>query len=280
MMEAVQHSVSACQDCGSRKAHPKVVMPPLRSVWIVTVCGRWAIDIAGPLPMTANDNLYVIEAVEYTTRYAVATAVPENTAKSIARFLMDKVVLVDGFMREIMMDGAIEFTSKATGELLDFVQVKQATPMPYRPNVLGLVERFHRTWKDIVSLCVDESQVDWDDFLPRALYAYNSSNHATHGYQPNDPMMGRKLRTYCLYEVVSCSVDIYGYCINYFVDILLLHRCCCVRKQRPFSSCCTKSQPLHRWFRQFLLPRPDTSSSIRQQFHFGGGQLGHRRNTR
>ncbi|KAE8988417.1 hypothetical protein PR001_g14086 [Phytophthora rubi] len=194
MREAVQHWVSACQDCGSRKARPKAVVPPLRSVRTGAVCDRWAIDVAGPLPVTANGYRYVIAAVEYTTRYAVAAAVPEHTAKSIARFLMDKVALVHGPMREIMMDGTMEFSSKATGELLDLLQVKQSTPVPYRPKLLGLVKRFHRTWKGIVSLYVDENQDDWDDFLPCALYAYNSSKHATHGYQPNELMMGRKLR--------------------------------------------------------------------------------------
>jgi hypothetical protein len=104
------------------------------------------------------------------------------------------VVLVYGSMREIMMDGAREFGSRVTTELLALMQVKQATPVPYRPNLLGLVERFHRTWKDIVSLYVGEEQDDWDDFVPSALYAYNSARHATHGYQPNELMMGRKLR--------------------------------------------------------------------------------------
>eukprot|EP00644_Phytophthora_capsici_P017358 jgi/Phyca11/125154/e_gw1.57.241.1 len=73
-----------------------------------------------------------------------------------------------------------------TAELLALMQTKQSTPVPYRPNLLGLVERFHRTWKDMISL--------YDDFLPCALYAYNSAKHATHGYQPNELMMGRKLR--------------------------------------------------------------------------------------
>eukprot|EP00644_Phytophthora_capsici_P016671 jgi/Phyca11/122305/e_gw1.47.161.1 len=78
------------------------------------------------------------------------------------------------------MDGAREFGSKVTAELLALLQTKQSTPVPYRPNLLGLVERFHRTWKDMISLYVDEQQDDWDDFLPSALYAYNSSRHTTH----------------------------------------------------------------------------------------------------
>lgn len=108
---------------------------------------------------------------------------------------MDRVVMVYGPMRELMLDGAPEFTSQVTTELLELLQAKQATPVPYRPNLLGLVERFHRTWKDMVSLYVDEGQDDWDDFLPSALYAYNSAKHSTHGFQPNELMMGRKIRT-------------------------------------------------------------------------------------
>jgi hypothetical protein len=150
--------------------------------------------VAGPLPETIHGNRYVIAAVEYTTRYAVAEAEPEHTAKAIARFLMNRVVLVYGPMREIMMDGAMEFGSKVTAELLALMQVKQATPVPYRPNLLGMVERFHRTWNDIVSLYADEEQTDSGNFVPSALYAYNSARHAMHGFQPNELMIGRKLR--------------------------------------------------------------------------------------
>ncbi|GMF58780.1 unnamed protein product [Phytophthora fragariaefolia] len=156
---------------------------------------QMGIDVAGPLPVTAAGNRCVIAAVEYTTRYAVAVAVSEHTAKEIARFPMDKAVIVFGPMRETMVDGAMEFGSKATAELLELMQVKQSTPVPYRPKLLGFVERFHQIWKDIVSLYVDEGQDDWDDFLPSALYVYNSSRHSTHGYQQNELMICRKLRT-------------------------------------------------------------------------------------
>ncbi|GMF52802.1 unnamed protein product [Phytophthora fragariaefolia] len=195
MRDAVRSWVSACQDCVSRKARPQVVVPPLRSVKTGDVCDRWAVDVVGPLPVTAHGNRYVIAAVEYTTRYAVAAAVEEHTATSIAKFLMNKVVLVYGPMREVMMDGAREFGSQVVSELLELLQAKQSTPVPYRPKLLGLRERFHHTWKDIISLYVDVEQNDWDDFLPCALYAYNGSKHATHGFQPNELMLGRKLRT-------------------------------------------------------------------------------------
>jgi len=52
----VSNWVAACQDCGSRKARPKAVVPPLRSVRTGDVCDRWAIAVAGLLPVTANGN--------------------------------------------------------------------------------------------------------------------------------------------------------------------------------------------------------------------------------
>ncbi|POM58646.1 Enzymatic Polyprotein [Phytophthora palmivora] len=194
MRDRVYQWVSACQDCGSLKARPQAVVPPLRSVRAGAVGDRWAMDVAGPLPITANGHRYVIAAIESATRYAVAVAVPNHTAIVVARFLMERVILVFGSMREIMIDGAAEFCSEMTTELLALIQAKQTTHVPYRPNLLGMVERFHRTWKDIVSLYVRDGHNDWDDFLPAALYAYNSSRHTSHGFQPNELMMGRKLR--------------------------------------------------------------------------------------
>ncbi|GMF18400.1 unnamed protein product [Phytophthora fragariaefolia] len=166
------------------------VVPPLRSVRTGDICDRWTIDVAGPLPVTDSGKLYVIAAVEYTTRYAVAEAVEEHTAKSIARFLINKVVLVLGPTREIMMDGGRAFGSQMITGLLNLLQAKQSTPVPYIPKLLGLVERFHRTWKNMVSLYINEEQDDWEEFLPCALYGYNGSEHATHGRIPRNTVAG------------------------------------------------------------------------------------------
>ncbi|GMF51207.1 unnamed protein product [Phytophthora fragariaefolia] len=56
MEEAVYNWVPACQDCGSRKAKPQAVVPPLQSVKTGDVGDRWAIDVAGPLPVAEHGN--------------------------------------------------------------------------------------------------------------------------------------------------------------------------------------------------------------------------------
>eukprot|EP00644_Phytophthora_capsici_P013521 jgi/Phyca11/70603/gw1.29.424.1 len=74
------------------------------------------------------------------------------------------------------------------------LQAKQINPVPYRPQMIGLVERFHRTWKDCVAVFMqDETQKDWNLWVKFATYAYNSAQHSTVKLSPNELMMGRKL---------------------------------------------------------------------------------------
>ncbi|KAJ8569039.1 hypothetical protein ON010_g6222 [Phytophthora cinnamomi] len=172
----VKRWVLGCQECGSRKARPREVIPPLRSIRGGDVGDRWALDVAGPLPTTNGGERYVIAAVEYVTRYA-------------------NVVLKFGDFREILTDGAPELTGKVIEQLVIMLQAQQVNPVPYRSQMIGLVERFHRTWKNCIATYMnDEKQRDWDVWVGFAVYAYNSGRHFTVMLSPNELMMGRRLR--------------------------------------------------------------------------------------
>ncbi|KAE9039765.1 hypothetical protein PR001_g7366 [Phytophthora rubi] len=76
-----------------RKASPREIVPPLRSIKGVDVDDRWALDVAGSLPTSDGGPRYVIAALEYVTRYAVAVTVKQHTAENVAKFLMKQVML-------------------------------------------------------------------------------------------------------------------------------------------------------------------------------------------
>ncbi|GMF58796.1 unnamed protein product [Phytophthora fragariaefolia] len=171
----------SCRDCGTRKAWAKEIIPPLRSLGLGFVGDRWALDVAGSLPLTARGNRYVIAAVEYATRCAIAVAVPIHTANDVARFLMERVILMRATLHELVMYGAPELNGRAIEEPVPMLQARHVTPLPYRPVLLGLLERFHRSWKDIVSRYVAENQEDWEDWVLSAQYVYNGVRHSTTG---------------------------------------------------------------------------------------------------
>ncbi|KAG1699798.1 hypothetical protein DVH05_028586 [Phytophthora capsici] len=191
----VNRWIRGCPECGSRKARPREVIPPLRSIRGGDVGDRWALDVAGPFPVADGGERYVIAALEYVTRYAVACCAVKHTAEDIAKFLMEEVVLKFGVFRELLTDGAPELTGNVIDELVSLLQARQINPVPYRPQMVGLVDRFHRTWKDCVAVFMqDETQKDWNLWVKFAAYAYNSAQHSTVKLSPNELMMERRLR--------------------------------------------------------------------------------------
>ncbi|GMF58774.1 unnamed protein product [Phytophthora fragariaefolia] len=95
---------------------------------------------------------------------------------------------------QLVLDRAPELSGRVVEALTDLLQAKQTSPVPYRPALLGLVERFHCSWKDIVAIFVAEAQNDWDRWLSCAVYAYAGARHSAIGFSPNELMMGRQLR--------------------------------------------------------------------------------------
>ncbi|OWZ19524.1 hypothetical protein PHMEG_0006226 [Phytophthora megakarya] len=76
-----------CRDCGSRKSNAREVVPSTEESGVGSPGDRWVVNVAGSLPVTNEGN-----------RYVTATLV--HTAKDVARFVMDKLVLAYDPMRE------------------------------------------------------------------------------------------------------------------------------------------------------------------------------------
>lgn len=114
MARTVQNWVRCCQDCGSRKVRPREVIPPLRSLRGGDVEDRWALDVAGPFPPSKKGFTYVIAAMEYVTRCAVAVPVNNHKAVNIANFFVKNVIMWFGAFCELQTDNATEMISQST----------------------------------------------------------------------------------------------------------------------------------------------------------------------
>ena len=191
MEQTVRMWVRSCQDCGSRKARPKDIIPPLRPIKAGNINDRWAMDTI-TMTKTKEGYQYAICFTEYVSRLAVVVKCKTRKAEEVARALIDHVILVHGPIRELLCDGAKEFTSGLLLGVVNQLQMHQNSPVPYRPNMMGLVERFNRTIKDMLAMYVNEDQTDWDMFLPMVVYVYNTSIHESTGFQPFEIMYGRK----------------------------------------------------------------------------------------
>ena len=192
LREFVYAWCASCRDCGSRKQRGKQVIPPLRPQGVDEVGDRWAIDVSGPFKACKGFE-YAVVMIEYVTRFAVVIPVKNRREDVIAQAILDSVFCF-GPMRELLSDSAGELAGKVASALCEVIQAKQIHPVPYRPNFNGLVERFTRTLKDMLSIYVDENQDDWADWISPIVYAYNSAVQDSVKFSPFELMFGRKAK--------------------------------------------------------------------------------------
>ena len=141
-----------------------------------------SVDILGPLKKSNRGNSYAIFAIDHFTKWVYGKAIPANTAINVANFLMDEIYFKVGCPDIIMSDGGSEFANKLNEELTKLLHMKWSITTPYHPQANGQVERFNRTFEEMISKHLPEQEHrDWDIYLPQCLHAYNTSvNSATH----------------------------------------------------------------------------------------------------
>lgn len=182
-----------CHDCASRKAHGKAPCAPLQMSVVSRPYERVAVDILGPLPETLNKNKYILIIGDYFSKWTEAFPLHNQEAQSIARVLVEEWVCRYGVPRSLHSDQGRNFESGLFKELCRLLQINKSRTSPYRPQSDGLIERFNRTLLSMLSLFVDENQMNWDRLLPYVMMAYRSSVQASTGFTPYKVLFGQEM---------------------------------------------------------------------------------------
>ena len=173
----------SCAICQQTAVQQPSVISPSAIEPVVMPFTRWGIDFVQDLRITDQGNQHIITAMDYTTRYTVAEAVPDRTAKTAAKFLF-RLMLRFGAPEEIITDRANVFTGDLLLEFLAIHDTVGLPSTPYHPNTNGLVERMHRVLGDLITKMSEGSPSRWDEFVPSAVFLLNARSHSVTGFSP------------------------------------------------------------------------------------------------
>ncbi|XP_043222136.1 uncharacterized protein LOC122381712 [Amphibalanus amphitrite] len=81
-------------------------------------------------------------------------------------------------------DQGRQFESRVFQAMCQRLGIHKTRTTPYHPESDGMVERFNRTLKDMISKYVDAEGLHWDVDIKAYSMAYNSSIHSATGYTP------------------------------------------------------------------------------------------------
>jgi hypothetical protein len=184
----VDQELLICQQKNTTKPckSPLIPLPVIAQPW-----RRLAFDIVGPLPKTKDGYRYVLTCMDYSSRYPEAIPLKRVDAETVADGILS-VFTRFGIPEEVLTDNGTVFVGNLTQHLLKVLGVKHIHISPYHPQTNGMLERWHRVFKTIVSKLTDEKR--WKQVLPLALFASRDSPHASTGLTPFEILFGWDVR--------------------------------------------------------------------------------------
>ncbi len=146
------------------------------------------------LPLTFDGNRYVVAFIDYLTKWVEAFAVPDQSAETIARLLVENVVCHHGAPEELLSDRGANFLSELVQEVCKLLNIKKVNTSGYHPQTDGLVEKFNSTLISMIAKTAERHGRDWDQRLPYLLFAYRASVQESTKESPFFLLYGRDPR--------------------------------------------------------------------------------------
>ena len=133
--------VKTCIPCQQRKralANTKLPLLPLKT----PLCqfDRISFDICGPYPVSEDGNKYVLAFCDHWSRFIIACAIPDKTAKTVALTFIKEVILKYGVPLEALSDQAKEFVGEVMSEVVKILNMTRKVTSTYRPQTDGASE--------------------------------------------------------------------------------------------------------------------------------------------
>ena len=98
----VQEYVRTCEECQKRLKRWQTEL--LYSIQVGQAFEQIRIDLVGPLPITKQNNRYIIVATDYLTRWPEACAVPDVRANTLAQFIFEEIICRHEISKIILFD--------------------------------------------------------------------------------------------------------------------------------------------------------------------------------
>lgn len=179
MTSDIKNFVRNCEICQKNKITRHTHQPLMISSVPLSCFASLYIDHVGPInPVNQFGNAYILTCICDLSKFAMAIPVPDTTAETTARNLVEKIFLVYGFPEKMISDNFSSFTGETLREICKLLKIHQIFCSPYHPQS-NVVERYHRTLGNYLRTFISKNPISWQEALCYATSSYNQSVHCT-----------------------------------------------------------------------------------------------------
>ena len=183
MANQMQQGIRTCtcclqHECGLPKAslHPIVATAPLDLLHVDFTSIETTLD---PNQSPTVTNVLVFQ--DHFMKHMLAYVTPNQTAKTIAKFLYQGYISLFGAPARLQSDRGANFMSSVIEEMCKILGIKKLQTMPYHPQTNGLVERLHQMIMQMIRNLGEDKKANWSSHLAEIVHAYNATHSAVTG---------------------------------------------------------------------------------------------------
>jgi len=148
------------------------------------------VDFVGPLGKADGRWEYVFTVIDAFSRWVHLIPVPDETAHSAARALVERVITVHGCPVTIVSDQGGSFKSNLWNELGKILKINLSLAKPRHPQTNGAAERIHRTLNAALRAAATPKD-NWLRLTPFIEWAYRTTPIEGIGLSPFQILYGR-----------------------------------------------------------------------------------------
>nr|GEV55986.1 reverse transcriptase domain-containing protein [Tanacetum cinerariifolium] len=162
---------------------------PQNSIQTCEIFDVWGIDFMGPFP-SSRMNKYILVAVDYSSKWVEAKALPTNDARVVCKFLKSLFARF-GSPRAIISDRGTHFCNDHFSKVMLKYGVTHCLSTAYHPQTSGQVEVLNRGLKRILKRTIGKNRASWSDKLDDALWAFRTAYKTPIGCTPYKLVYGK-----------------------------------------------------------------------------------------
>jgi hypothetical protein len=185
MKKEIEEYVKRCKSCQMNK----LLSPKGRAPMEITTTAehpfeKCSLDIVGPLPETEKGNKYILTFQDDLSKLVMGIPIPQQDAETTAREFVINLILKMGTPKQILTDQGANFLSEIFKNVCKLLRIKKLRTTAFRPESNGGLERSHRVLAEYLRHYINQDQTNWDEWVPYAMYVYNTTVHTATGYTP------------------------------------------------------------------------------------------------
>ena len=194
MTKTINSHIKTCPQCVAYHRRPQYV--PMGEMPIPAMPNQFiSLDLIGPFTESERGHKYCLTMIDHCTGWTEVFPIPNKTNKSVWTAFADQYLPRHGIPAIILTDNGSEFCAESFEQYLRQLHIQHKKTTPYHPASNGRLERFHRSFKQMLEKAIRNNPTTWDDHISDVLLAHRVSISSVTGHTPFYLTYGRHPRT-------------------------------------------------------------------------------------